>query len=406
MLNFTIKKQYLLLLILSVVIIIIDINHSLLQYSMTPLDGDIAAIVNPGESYKLVLEDPLGKDAILYDSHYAATNRFTAHFSTYLYFNYVPRFLQIWYSAIDSVYASITLIKMLIHIGFLSVIALYARLLLRGNKYNWIFGATFLSPLLIAHGEFGMIAFVDPSITYAMFYTLPLVILFFFYFPLLRIFLKMRTTEFSPILYIIWTFFQFFLVLFGPLCAPVVFLISIFFLLYLICNSILKTRLINIKSVISYIFINTSKTLIYFGLTGIVFSLYAIYLGSFNSENDWCQLTLEQRFSALPIGIQETFFDFSKGGAWLTLIVVINGVILLVLDKETRYKTSLFLLVLVLFITIYCILVPFGGCRSYRPKMLRNDVSLPMISFMFIFIIYSVQRIFVISKTWLRILYF
>lgn len=391
---------------MAITVIAIDLNHSILQYSLSPLDGDFSAIVNPGGSYKSVLDDPIGKEAILNGVHYPATNRFTAHFSTYLYFNYIPKFLQLWYAPIDSIYASITVIKTLMHIGFLVVIALYAQLLLGGKKFFWIFGATLLSPLLIAHGEFGMIAFLDASITYAMFYTLPLLVILYFYLPVLRLFLKKEKTEFSIIVLLTLTFIQFFLVLFGPLGAPVVFLISCCFLFSLILNSIIKNSSFSFKKVTSQILLNTPKTVIFLAFTGVVFSLYSIFLGSFNSENDWCQLSLQQRFSALPKGIQETFFDFSKGGAWLTFLVLFNGVSLLIFDKEWRYKTGFFLGVLLLFIVIYCFLVPFGGCRSYRPNMLRSDVSLPMISFMLVFIIYSTLRIFILSKSWLGFVYF
>jgi hypothetical protein len=57
----------------------LDLNQSKLQYSKTPLDSDFANIVLPDSSYRAVLKDPIGLQALLKKEKYSATNEFTAH---------------------------------------------------------------------------------------------------------------------------------------------------------------------------------------------------------------------------------------------------------------------------------------------------------------------------------------
>jgi len=378
-------------------VILIDLMHSRLQYSKTPLDGDLPAIVMPDNSYKTVLEDPIGYQAIFKGKKYAATNRFTAHYITYLYFNNVPIWFQNFLNPIESIYASIVFIKILMHLGFLIMISLYAIVIAKLEINRLWIGMFVLTPFLIVSGNYGTtISFIDPSITYAIFYTLPVIALLIFYFPLFKIFVSSNKKPFSGWVLIPWLIFQFIIVFFGPLTAPTIIIISLFYLLYCSINYLrLKEKSLKLRNVINT-FISSNPILFIFTFSGLFFGFYSICLGNFNIENDWCQKTLFERYCDLPKGIIKTFFDFSKGGAWLITLFLINTLLLYYYEGKTKiYYSTLFL---ILFLLAYSLLVPFGGCRSYRPFILRNDVSLPMITLLLIFITQTTIRIFYLLK--------
>jgi hypothetical protein len=119
------KNKNIFILLTAIIFLFFDLKHSSLQYSKTPLDGDFANIVLPVSGYQTVLSDPLALRSLIQQEKYPATNRFTAHFLMKVYFDNVPFWFQNIYNPIDSLYASITLAKMLIHIGFLFILSLY-----------------------------------------------------------------------------------------------------------------------------------------------------------------------------------------------------------------------------------------------------------------------------------------
>jgi len=371
------KHKNTFILLTAFVFFFFDLKHSCLQYSKTPLDGDFANIVLPVSSYQTVLNDPLALRALIQQEKYPATNRFTTHFLMKVYFDNVPFWFQNIYNPIDSLYASITLAKMLIHIGFLFILSLYLATYFGFSFKKLISFSAIISPFLIVNGPYGSnIGFIDFSITYAFFYTLPIIFLMVFYFPIYRYILKKEEFK-KPIFYYLFsTPFLLFLVLFGPLNAPLIFIINSFLFLFIIVDSwkiqnrnFIKTVFLNFK--------NTNKTVLYFLILGIILSLYSIYIGQFNIENDWCTVPLHERFKVLATGIYNTFLSTDIGAFWMIFLIIVNTFLILLFKPENKKTLVKIYFFLVLFIIVYCFLLPFGGCRSYRPFILRSDTFIP-----------------------------
>ena len=66
---------------LLVLFLLLDTCYSFYQFFYLPHDGDMAAIIVPGEWYADVLEDPFGISALTEGKSYSGTNRFFAHWS-------------------------------------------------------------------------------------------------------------------------------------------------------------------------------------------------------------------------------------------------------------------------------------------------------------------------------------
>ena len=403
------KNKIVIILTISFVFLFFDLKHSNLQYSKTPLDGDFANIVLPVSSYQNVLKDPIGFQALIKQEKYSATNRFTAHFVMKVYFDHVPFWFQKIYNPIESLYASVSLAKLLIHIGFLTVLSLYLATYF-GFSFKKLIGfSAIISPFLIVNGPYGgNIGFIDFSITYAFFYTLPIIFLMVFYFPIYRYILKKEEFK-KPIFYYLFsTPFLLFLVLFGPLNAPLIFIINSIILLFIIVDSwkiqnsnFIKTVFLNFK--------NINKTVLYFLILGIVLSLYSIYIGRFNIENDWCTLPLYERFKVLPTGIYNTFLSTDIGAFWMIFLIIVNTFLILLFKPEDKKTLLTMYFFLVLFIIGYCFLLPFGGCRSYRPLILRSDTFIPnlvVILFLISLTTYKVINVLKVQKHQIFYLFF
>jgi hypothetical protein len=379
--SFLQKNSNTIILTIAFVFLFFDFKHSTLQYSKTPLDGDFANIVLPVSSYQEVLNDPFGLKALCKQEKYSATNRFTAHYVMKVYFDHVPFWLQKIYNPIESLFASVTLAKMLIHLGFLSILSLYLASYLGFTFKRFIIFTAILSPFLIVNGPYGgNIGFIDFSMTYAFFYTLPIIFLMLFYFPIYRYILGKEDFK-NPIPYIlIGSPFLLFLVFFGPLSAPLLFLINgvllLFFLFQAWKNNDKKCEL----STITLTFKQLNKIVLYFLLLGIFLSFYSFYIGTFNVENDWCTVPLVDRFKVLPIGIFKTFFSIDLGALLFILFILVNFYIVIKHKPEMKLQIFTLLAFIGLFVICYCLLLPFGGCRSYRPYILRSDTFVPVLT--------------------------
>lgn len=376
--SFLQKNRNIIILTIAFVFLFFDLKHSTLQYSKTSLDGDFTNIVLPVSSYQNVLNDPIGFQALIKQEKYSATNRFTAHFVMKVYFDHVPFWFQKIYNPIESLYASVSLAKFLIHIGFLSVLSLYLATYFGFSFIKLIGFSAIISPFLIVNGPYGgNIGFIDFSITYAFFYTLPIIFLMLFYFPIYKYILGKEDFNYPTPYILIGSPFLLFLVFFGPLSAPLLFLINGILLLFFLLKEWEKNDKKFEISTITLTFKQLNKIVLYFLLLGIFLSFYSFYIGTFNVENDWCNVPLVDRFKVLPTGIYNTFLSTDIGAFWMIFLIIINTFLILLFkpeDKKTLLKMYFFL---VLFVMGYCFLLPFGGCRTYRPFILRSDTFIP-----------------------------
>ncbi|MCU0417538.1 MAG: hypothetical protein MUE33_10185 [Cytophagaceae bacterium] len=375
-------------LIIASIILIGELVYATVQYSRTKVDGDFAAIVLPAPWYAQVLEDPIGTSALLEKERYGGTNRFTAHVIMRTYFYHVPIVLQQVVSPIESVYLSITLAKLGIHILFLSLIGFYAASFIGLTFRHWLLALLFVSPFLIAHGPFiDFYSFLDKTITYAMFYTLPMCGILLYYAPIFyQVFIKKSTVH--PVYLMLYIPISFFMVSFGPLAAPLILLIN-----GLIGGLVLYTFLTATSPLASFTrWIQEQGILFVLLFVGVLFSIYSMYLGTFNIENESCTIPIIDRYISLMKGIYYSLFSFRHGGVFLLGLGIWGGTIV---GKPFIQKEYRLLLLFVSFLLIgYTVLLPFGGCRIYRPFILRRDTFLPILTLLLFLTSVSALHIF------------
>ena len=360
--------------------LLFDIQYSVVQYTKAPIDGDFANIVLPDENYKQVLKDPMGINMLVNQEKHPATNRFTAHFVMKSYFDNVPFWFQKIVSPIDSLYASITLAKLFIHLGFLSILGFYLASFIGFSWKKFTLFLVLISPFLIVSGQYrGNIGFIDTAVTYSFFYTLPLIPLLLLYFPIYKTILTNKALKY-PLLYASFGIpTLFLLVFFGPLSAPLILLLNTFILLYFLIENKKNHLQLNWFSLVVLTLRNFNRAILLIVFLGSILSLYSLYVGSFNSENNFCELTISERYQALPIGMLQTFLSIDLGALLWVLFIGVNLYIIhkqKVVGAPIILKLSFYFL---LFALCYCLLLPLGGCRTYRPFILRSDTFVPLL---------------------------
>ncbi len=366
--------------IIAIIILVIDFAYSTYQYQNTKLDGDFAGIVLPNEWYAKVLDDPFGKSAIIDGNRYQATNRFTSHFVMRTYFYNVPIFLQNFFNPIDSLYLSVTIAKILSHFLFVFLIAYYVTLILGYSKSKHVIAMSIIAPFLINFGLYDyFLGFNDKSITYSMFYTLPIVLMMAYYLPFFKR-AYIHSQKISNLFLIIYIPISLLIVLSGPVVAPIMLLLNSTLFVYVVFkNNVYKT-------------LKLSNDLLFY-VIGILFSLYSIYLGTFNNENDICNLSISERYIALFKGLHNILFTIKEGVIFLYILIVINFFMIKKFNISLNFNKIL--LILLSIIILYIFLIPLGGCREYRPLILRRDTFLPILTIiLFLISISSVHLLY------------
>ena len=359
-------------------LIMADLVFSFRQYNNSPVDGDFAYIVLGAAPYDKVLTDPLGISALKGET-YAAPNRYTAHAVMSGYFRNIPLWLQAFVEPIQSLYISIAITKLLVHIALLILLSYFCCLWARFSWKKFLLIAVLLSPFFNYAGGFTYyMAIIDQAITYVMFYALPMALMLLFYLPFFRYYIigKLPTSKFFILF---WLLFLTVMVFFGPLSAPIFLISSLLILGYgFLKNFFLIYDPDPFKRAWgAFKDIHLALRIIF--TSAILLSLYNIGIGTQNIENQWSSLPLEERFALLPKGLYEAFINPSSGLLYLTLAVVVNSILLYVFYRRQNrrwFKLTLFLL---FFCGVYIVLLPLGGYRSYRPLIIRRDTILPIV---------------------------
>jgi len=119
------------------------------------------------------------------------------------------------------------------------------------------------------------------------------------------------------------------------------------------------------------------KLFILSSATGII-CLYSIYLGKFNAENFFNNISLSDRYAVLPKGLINIFTQ-KLGPPLLLLTIILNFAIIYRLKEERSKQLMSQVKWIGLFILIYILILPLGGYREYRPNIVRSDTFLPVI---------------------------
>jgi hypothetical protein len=191
-------------------------------------------------------------------------------------------------------------------------------------------------------------------------------------------------------------FFAVAIALFGPLPAPIILITVTLIFSHLIVKNF--GRKYNPDPVMRLWKAVTSinRTVLTLLSFAAVTSIYSLYIGTKNSENDVSPIALEERFSKLIQGINDAFFTINSGFVYIMAALVLNLVLLYVLYRP---KYRLYFKV-VFFLTLFCLMyvffLPFGGYRWYRPLILRRDTLTPVLCV--IFFCWGTSSVFLINN--------
>lgn len=368
-----------------ILLLLADLSFSFIQHKQLALDGDMAGIIVPSEAYQTVLHDPFGMNVLLHDSVYAAPNRYFIHAFMKAYFTYIPTALQTFLDPVESVYVSAALIKIVIQTSLLLLIAAFVNIILKGRRVDHLLIMLILSPLFQTFGYHGYMGIIDHSITYTFFYGLSSVFVLSYFLIWFRNFhstakeISTITLIFSILLLIIICFS-------GPLNPPVMILGSIMLLLASLMKS---SEIVGINLTIENLrlrFKKIPKPIVFVSIFAILLSLISLYIGRNNSENQWQNISITERYMKLPAGL---FYQFTSkpGPAIMILVIILNTILISRLPKSISQEKILKIIWWTGIVSLaFILLLPLGGYREYRPNIIRRDsIQAVLLALMFLF---------------------
>ncbi len=352
--------------VLLVIFIFCDLAFSFIQYYNTPLFGDIDVSVWPGEPVQKLFEDPFGFEVIKTGEKQFNPNRYFSHFLLYKYFRNVPLILQRFASPVSSVYLASAFAKIVIQIILIFSLASFISRE-KISSINFLFATIIVVPMFQAYGFWSRMGIIDKSIAYTFFYALPIALLALFFIPVFNQIKNNRKIQLA------WYIFLMPLIIIlpftGPLNPPVIILVTFFIYAGYWIRSKEKNIILVLRNIPGSIHI----LLIPISLL----SLYSLLLGMYDSSFAGEAIPLIQRYKQLPSGIWSQFFH-SPGFPLMILIIGINVIIINrnnYTDKEILIRTLIWI---VIFSLVYILLLPVGGYRPYRPKIIRYDTFIPV----------------------------
>lgn len=372
------RKKFIVLLLIA--FLLGDLAYSFFQFLQFPLDGDMAGGIVPANDVLPILNDPFGWKVLSGKEVYPNPNRFFCHYPFYVYFNHIPFFLHAFLHPIEAVYVSVALLKTGIQLSLIYLLATIISGTYSVKNFRFLFAAALVTPLFQTNGYQGLMGIIDPAVTYAFFYALPTIFVIAYFLPL-----YMKEIHQLPfnINYRKWPFYILFaaVVALSGVLNPGIILVSVTLYTFHVLSKILKK-----KQFTKDIFSNEIQNYhVLFLLPATVFSLYSLYLGTFNSVNSEHPYQINELFSRLPKGIAIIFSE--KIGPPLLLAFIIVNTLIIRYSKQIVNKKKYLNTIgwITAFAIIYICLLPFGGYRSYRPNVIRYDTFLPVMLCLFVY---------------------
>lgn len=370
-------KKYIIFYML-VILLVADVGYSFLQFYNSPMDGDMAGGIVPAECVNTILENPLGLKAILENQPYPNPNRFFSHWIFKEYFNRTPLLFQRFSEPIESAYLSCAMAKILIMVSLILILAVSIAGIKDILKTKFLIAAVLVTPLFQANGYRTYMGIVDSSTTYTFFYALPIVFLLIYFLPLIHQYLHGRNSHVQLLIKIFWIPLALVVSLSGPLNPGIALVFSSIALFINIKNNYSgSTHIGPIKKSIDSIR-KIPRSLWFYLVPISIFSIYSLYLGSFNEITIASLVPLTEMYSRLPLGI---FYQFTQKPGFLILFLVIAFNTIYIkrkLNTDEGAKIIASLKWIGLFSLIYILMLPLGGYRDYRPNILRYDTIIPI----------------------------
>jgi len=355
-----------------IVLLMADLTFSFLQYYQTPLFGDMEGGILPNKYVQQVLDDPLGFNALRSGEKHMNPNRYFAHIFFMEYFRNVPFWLQTSVNPVQSVYLSCALAKIMVQIFFIFLLSHFISGSRKILSFEFLLSAAIISPLFQAYGFWSRMGINDKSIAYTFFYAIPLVLLMVFMLPVFR---SIRDkSKFSRLTFAFLVPFTIVLPLSGPLIPGVTLIVALLIIAGYFFRQGFSTAF-NVKHLFVYI------SPLAFILMSIItlWSLYSLWLGLFYDINYVSDtIPVADRYTRLPEGILS--YLFHSAGVPLMLSVIVLNVFLIRKhgDAETANRWLSVLKWIGIFAILYVILLPMGGYRPYRLRIIRYDTIMPV----------------------------
>ena len=367
-------------------LILVDLGYSFFQFYNTPLDRDMSESIVPANYINPVLESPFGLKIFKEKTTYHNPNRFFSHWSLNKYFNTAPIFLQKYFDPIESVYLSCAIIKLFTQITLIFLLAFAISGTKNVLKLDFILAAALVTPLFQTNGFFTYMGIIDQSTSYLFFYALPISLLLLYFMPFFQKQYYKREPKVKNVIRLLWIPLAVVICLSGPLNPGIVLVVTFLILL----NHLLMIYSSTPHNDIIKIGINAVRQIprdYWFYLIPIcIFSLYSLFLGTFNSSTINQQIPLTELYKRIPDGL---YYQFTSklGFPVLFAIIIINFVVIKRKFKSQEAKRILNIFKWILFFAlVYILLLPLGGHRLYRPNVLRYDTIMPItLSMMFLF---------------------
>lgn len=349
------------------IFIISDLTFSFIQYYNAPLQGDLAGHVLPDKLIQPVFNDPFGFQLLKTGEPHSNPNRFFAHWAVAMYFQYFPLWLQNFTNPISSVYLASAIAKLVIQVLFIYILAFFISGSKNPAKKNFLIAAVIIVPLFQAYGYWSRMGIVDKSIVYTFFYALPLVLLMLFFLPVfnrLKNHQKIKTVHYFYMVPLIVI-----LPLSGPLMPAVILIVSFFIFL----NFFIRVENRNLVAILKSVPNSFYILLIPINL----WSLYSLFLGFYNTNYSGEMISLAERYSRLPEGIFSQLFH-SLGFPLMLMFIGMNTWYIKRINNFEGNKLIRILIWIGIFALLYVLLLPFGGYRPYRARIIRYDTFMPV----------------------------
>ena len=363
---------------LLILFLLFDLGYSFLQHNSQPLDGDMPSLLVPAPDVQPIHDNPLGISAIINNESYLNPNRFFCHWMFKEYMTTIPIFIQNYTDPVESVYLSGAISKTIIQLFIIILLAIAISNTRKIFSMNFLIAAALITPLFQANGYTRFIGIIDVSTTYTFFYALPCALMILYFLPFIMEFYYNRKPLPTLFIILVWGPYALVVSLHGALNPGIALVFSsVVFLHYFTNNYQIAAK----GSFVLKIF-NTMKNMpknywLYL-IPVSLFSVYSLYLGTYNAYSIEQQIPLSEMYKKIPLGI---FNIITQKLAYiiLLLILTINSILIYKNFKNQEGRKILNTLKWIgIFALIYILLLPLGGYREYRENIVRYDTIMPI----------------------------
>ncbi len=375
----SLKSQYIIY-SLFVILLLIDIGYSCVQFYNVPLDGDMAESIVPISAMEKTMKDPLGIKTVIEKEYHHNPNRFFSHWIFQKTFRWGPEFLQNFTNPINSVYGTCMLTKIFMQILLIILFCWSIKGSTKIFNKDFILLALLMTPFFQTYGYRKYVGLIDTSISYNFFYALSCIFVIAYFLPLLFELFHGKEMKIHWLIKLFWIPLALLVCFSGPLNPGIVLIASLMIVLQKVWNNYFTAGdrhfFQKLKTAINLI----PKNYYFYLIPVCILSLYSLYVGTYNSAKFWDKMPLSELYSRLPKGLYDMFFEDGWCFLYLGIVLAVNIVLLNVKYRTPKGKKILNAFIWVsIFSLIYILLLPLGGYRNYRPNVIRSDTFMPVI---------------------------